>query len=214
MYYGLSEPKVFNFEEKICHNVIKVYKEFNDKFLVKNNREKLKGDFIYVENIKEYGVNKCFLHSVSIRDNEKYGIYPCTNDITYTLCNTKCSSDSKSNIRCVVNLKQNRAICYYRLARIHWVPEIIAKANEDDVNIKMWSKTFKDKTTGRMRIKKRFVWYKCGLANYVIIFEEKYKDRRLNFLKYITSYPVFGKQTEKGFERDFRDYMLSKKGNK
>ncbi|BCZ49279.1 hypothetical protein psyc5s11_53460 [Clostridium gelidum] len=202
MYYGLSTPKNFCENEIVCSNLISVYNDLKIKFFSKEHRPNLKGVFIFVENYNEFGINKRFLHSVSIKDKQYYNSYPCVNDITSIVCTSKCDVNSNENICCTKS--QRRAICYYRLARIHWISEIIQLANNNDINIKIWSKLFTDRTTGQQNIRKRFVWYKNGLANFVIIFEEKYRNEKLYCLKFVTAYPVFGRRAQDGFLNDYQ----------
>ncbi|ELC8454423.1 hypothetical protein [Clostridium perfringens] len=205
MKYGvLSEP--LNFEDdNICSNLIFI-NELAEDFLNKRKREKLNGVFIYVNFEKIYGINKKILHSVSIKDKEFYSSFPCVNDISYVYCKNRCSI-SEENILCASIF--NRAICRYRMARISWLWEVIHLANIGDENIKIWTKTFEDKTTGAMNINKRFVWYKKGLASYVIIFIEKFKDGKLNFLEFVTAYPVFTRRTEEQFIKAYDEYINS-----
>lgn len=208
MYYGLSSPKIFSNDTNDCNNLICIYKEFREKFLDKDTRPKLNGIFIYVENYELFGINKRFIHSVSIIDKYYYNSYPCINDISNTMCHNMCNAECDNNINCTRQMR--RAICYYRLSRIHWVTEIIELANRKSDNIKVWSKVFLDKTTGQWNINKRFVWYKFGLANYIIIFEEKYRNGKLYCLSFITAYPVFGRRAEEGFLNDYNEYINKK----
>lgn len=205
MYYGLSFPKIFSEDDNICHSLVTIYKDFNISFLIKNNRPKLNGIFIYVDNKYIYGLNKRFLHSVSIEDKKYFNSDPCINDLSNVICKTKCKADSDSNIHCISI--DDRSVCYYRLARVHWITEVINLANENNSNIKIWSKTFKDKTTGQMTTNRRFVWYKNGLASYVIIFEEKYKNGNIHMLRFLTAYPVFGRRAERDFINDYNYYI-------
>lgn len=201
VYYGLRKPLKINNPEHTCLDLIENYQHMYEEFLNKDKRPKLKGIFIYINNREVYGMNERYLHSISIKENE-YQIHPCVNDESYLHCNSKCELDE--NPVCINSL--NRTLCYYRLVRVIWLNDIIKLANEDDENIKMWSYEFKDKTNGK-KTNKRFVWYKNGLANFVIVFEEKYRDGKLNLLDFRTAYPVVLRRSEKQFEQQYNKYI-------
>lgn len=208
MNYGnLSNPIYLDKEINACCNLIKINKIAKSKFLNKYSREKLKGVFIYIDSDKIYGINKKILHSVSIKDKEFYSSYPCINDISYISCLNKCSI-SDNNILCAKKFK--RAICSYRMSRVNWIWEVIHLANLNDDNVRVWNKLCEDKTTGQLKIWKRFVWYKSELASYVIIFIEKYENRRLKMLEFVTAYPVFNRRTENQFINDYQDFISRK----
>lgn len=203
-YYGLSNPFKINDSKSLCSQLINNYKLICDDFFDKDKRPKLKGVFIYINNKNIFGINERYLHSISIKDKE-YEMYPCINDESYIYCKSKCKVDTNPN--CIFNL--NRVFCYYRLTRIFWISEIINLANNDDENIKIWTSNHVDKTNGKKRAK-RYVWYKNGLANFVIIFEEKYKNGKLHLLDFRTAYPVVLKRTESQFENQYNKYISEK----
>lgn len=101
-------------------------------------------------------------------------------------------------------------MCLYRLSRISWVPQIIDLANQDDPSVKIWRKEEQDKTNKRWRWK-RYVRYESGLADYILIFNEVYKEGNFVFLDFRTAYPVFMKRDKFTFNKDYNNYKDSQK---
>lgn len=199
-YYGLSNPTDIKNPKNCYLDLIEDYKNASNDFFNRDTRPKLKGIFIYIDSNIVEGINERYLHTVSIKENE-YHMNPCLNEESSIHCVTKCEIENSP--KCFQSI--NRSFCYYRMRRSKWISEIIKLANEDNEHIKMWTKSYKDKTNGRKRFK-RFVWYKNGLASYLIIFEEKYKDGKLNILDFRTAYPVFLRHAEKDLEKDYLKY--------
>ena len=199
-YYGLSNLTDINNPKNCYLDLIEDYKNASNDFFNRDTRPKLKGVFIYIDANAVEGMNERYLHTVSITENE-YDMHPCLNEESSIHCVTRCEIENSPKCFKIIN----RSFCYYRMRRAKWISEIIKLANDDNENIKMWTKSFKDKTNGK-RIFKRFVWYKNGLASYLIIFEEKYKDGKLNILNFRTAYPVFLRYAEKDLEKDYLKY--------
>lgn len=206
-YYELSTPKFFDEEFNLDEEIKKANEYFTMNFINVDERRHINGDFIFVKNDLRSGMYERFLHSISMKDKEYYTMYPCNNDITYVGCTTNCEVGKSPE----VFQRLNRSLCLYRLSRIFWLPEIIDLANENNSNIKIWRKEEQDKSNDKWRWK-RFVRYNNGLADYILVFNEKYKNGKFNLLDFRTAYPVFIKRDKINFDKDYEKYMsVSKK---
>lgn len=201
-FYGLTEPVKVNKYDNIISQIEEIYHYFCKAFIDNENNRHLQNDFIFVKNNFISGMHERFLHSVSMEDKEFYNIYPCNNDRTYVDCYTRCKISESPDIF----KKINRALCFYRLSRVHWVPEVISYTNAENPNIKVWRKEEKDLTNGKWRWK-RYVRYENGLADYVIIFNEIYKNGDLYLLDFRTAYPVFVKPDKIRFSKEYNKYI-------
>lgn len=132
-----------------------------------------------------------FLHIVSIDDEEKFNVDPCTNDIAKEICDNQCENESQ--------LAFFRALkrweCPYRLHRIHWIKELFKLANNNDKDITEWDVQEKSISGSS---KKRLIRYSCGVDDYVIVLREQ--DKRYNFL---TAYPVVSKRKKREFDNAY-----------
>lgn len=140
-----------------------------------------------------------FMHIASLNDDEKYTLYPCTNDFSYELCLNRCD----------LNLAQNsfktysRWDCLYRLHRIHWIPEIFSLLADGDEDIQV---TQVSKTDGKKRFVDFNIRYCCGMDDYLIVLRER-KDRG-DFL-FITAFPVVTKHKKAELDKLFENKKAS-----
>jgi ribosomal protein L44E len=205
MTYGkLSQPLLL-----IGSNSFEIFKEaerkFNDIFLKKDARPYYNGKFIFFDMNKVFRGQilhfpERFMHICSIEDKDTYNIFPCNNDLSYTLCNNKCNiSHALEEFQ-----KIDRNECLYRASRIHWIPEIIRLANQKDKNIKTWTKPERDKK-GNL-VKKHYIRYEEESVDYLIILKEEWRSGSLSHYKFNTAFPVFLKGNKRQYERDFKKY--------
>lgn len=181
----LSEPIIYNgstIQEMLTMGMDHFYKSF----LQKDIKPKYKGKDIFFDMDKMYRHRLvmpypiAFMHIVSLDNDDKYNLFPCTNDISSEICENNCTLDrSLSHF-----YTYGRWECMYRLSRIHWIPEIINLANEDDPDIYTFQE---EKNDGKHRFIDHNIRYLCGVDDYLIILREY--ERRDDFY-FITAYPV------------------------
>lgn len=123
-----------------------------------------------------------FMHITSLDNDDKYSIFPCTNDISMELCQNQCSIKPSF----LPYATYNRWECLYRLHRIHWIPEIIALANAEDNDVNIFSE---NKTDGYKNFVDINIRYKCGMDDYLIVLRERDND-----YLFITAFPVVSKK--------------------
>lgn len=204
-FYGLTRPLCINNYSNIMDGVRKANDYFKENFIEVNSNRYIDNTYIFVKYEFVSGMYERLLHCISMEDKEYYTMYPCNNDKSYVNCSTRCQVDKSPEI-----FKElNRALCLYRLARVKWIPEIIKYANEENPNIKIWRKKIKDKYDKWHW--KRYVRYEKGLVDYVLIFNELFKDRKLHLLDFRTAYPVFVKKDKIQFDKDYHEYKNMQK---
>jgi hypothetical protein len=203
----LSPP--IQFEGSNIQNIIMIaFQNFNLLFGQKQTRPTYKGFFIFFNTNKSYGGHNLtyperFMHSVSIEDKIHYTAFPCNNDISYELCTNKCDcSKALTEFQYLM-----RGECPYRLARVHWIPEIIKLANQNDPNVKSWTQIETD--IKKRVLKKHYIRYESGIYDYVIILKEEWENQKLKMYTFITGFPVFLKRNKIQFDKNYQD---SKKG--
>lgn len=186
-----------------------VFQNFDSIFGKKQARPEYNGVFIFFNTQKFYKGHSLsyperFMHSCSIEDKPNYTAFPCNNDISYELCANKC--DCSKALREFQIL--SRGECLYRLARIHWIPEVIELANRNDTNINAWIQIETD--LKKNRIKKHYIRYESGVDDYVIILKEELGSKqKIKMYNFITAFPVFLKRNKDQFKKN---YEKSKKG--
>jgi hypothetical protein len=197
----LSQPvnfKDLDLEDMIDYSFI----NFNDIFINKKNRPLYKGRFIFFDvncKFKNFTLSKPerFLHIISIENRNEYKIYPCNNDMSYAMCPSKCSIN-----KALLEFKIiNRVECIYRLSRIHWIPEIIMLANDNDANIMQWLQSTRNEK-GNI-IYKQFIRYECGIDDYIIILED---DKKKGIYRFITAFPIFLKRHKTQYAKAYMKY--------
>lgn len=192
------ELKQSTIDEKIKF----VVENFSEKFLKQENRPLFKGKPIYFEMSKEHHhmvhpYPEKLMHIISLEDKGVKEILPCINDFSSLICQNKCSL---RNALLDFQLLQ-RQECFYRMSRIHWIPEIIELANSNYSHIKVWEEhTLNSK---RKKITKTFIRYQEGLIDYVIILAHRKKDGQLVNYIFETAFPLFYERTKKQYDRSF-----------
>ncbi|KAJ52190.1 hypothetical protein BD780_003779 [Clostridium tetanomorphum] len=205
-YYGLSQPKMFS-NRNIFIDIKAEYEGLCNTFINPEIRPSLQGIKIFIENKKINGMEERYLHSISLKDKGYHQkILPCTNDIGSIKCIPQCNINNAN----FIFQKLNRVECYYRLSRIHWIPEIIKYANNNNANTKIWRYDSKD-GMGKWYWS-RYVRYQSGIVDYLIVFNELYdkKDKtKLNYLDFRTAYPVFLPGDKKKMDKEYNKYIKS-----
>lgn len=186
----------------------KLFNKFYWIFLEKKSRPLFKNKFIFFnvnKNYKGYTLSypERFMHLCSIEAKEKYTIFPCNNDIAYSLCKNKCTYKKALTEFQILG----RTECPYRMSRIHWIPEIINLFNEGNTFIKNWQKYIKNPKTNNLDIYE-FIRYEDDLYDYIIILrEEKNKLGNIKMYTFITAYPVFYKRNKRDFDSQYNRYI-------
>lgn len=196
-----------------------IYDIFHDCFMKQENRPDYNGKFIFFNMNKDIKVeingirvNKTlskserFLHIVSLENNgKKYNVDPCSNDDAITYCKNECNTDN-SNLGEFKLL--HRSECYYRLMRIHRIPEVIQLANNKDKDIQEWSEIEKDKKNNK--IYKRFIRYNHKKDDYIIILKENRKNGSIDRYEFITAFPLFKRENKKEYDKKYQKYIQKK----
>ena len=173
---------------------------FYNVFLKKDVKPKFEGKTIFFDMNKMYQrifsmpYPLSFMHITSLDNEDKYTLYPCTNDLSYELCKNECAlSPAQSSYQ-----TYGRWDCLYRLHRIHWIPEVFALANagDDDIQITREAKTDGKKTYVDVNIR-----YCCGMDDYLVVLRER-KDCG-DFL-FITAFPVVTKRKKELLDKLFK----------
>lgn len=199
----LSQPLLLDLptlEEKINF----VIENFKGIFLNQDNRPLFKGKFIYFEMSKEFRgmvhpYPEKLMHIISLEDKGEMDILPCNNDFSNLICQNKCRL--RHAIRDFQLLQRQE--CFYRMSRIHWIPEIIKLANTDTSHIKVWEEHTKNKK-GKM-ITKTFIRYQEGLVDYLIILAHRIKKGVLVNYIFETAFPVFYERSKKQYDKSYED---------
>lgn len=203
----LSQPKQLH-GSSIIENINLVFNEFNEIFIKKEERPYLYGKFIFFNISTQYNGQSLryperFMHACSIIEKDTHTMFPCNNDISFELCNNKCQCNQALYEFQVLN----RGECLYRLARLHWVPEVIVLANKKDHHIQAWSQREIDSKNNKIR--KHYIRYECGMDDFIIILKEDWRNKTLVKYDFVTAFPVFLKRNKEQFSKN---YAKSKKG--
>lgn len=204
----ISSPLNFIHSE-LEKNISLVIDNFKPIFLFKDSRPNFNGRFIYFDMNRVYGnitlpQPERLMHILSLEPIKEYTIFPCNNDISFNHCINKCElSCANSNFKIL-----NRSECYYRMARIHWIPEIINLANENNPNIKIWIK--KKKSGNGKWIEKTFIRYQEGIVDYVIILRHVIKNGVFTNYYFESAFPVFLKRNKIQYDKEFKRYNSKK----
>lgn len=172
----LSEPINISEFENYDEIIEYIYSIFKEDLMDRENREKLSGEFIFIDCTK-WIINKpeMFWHLISLSELETFNIFPCNNDSSYNSCNENCIVKNKQIL--LLN-GQKRNICYYRAIRIKWINEIIHLANQNDSRIKKW-----------IMDDKLHIRFSEGETDYILIFKDNSNNKNHYYL--ITAFPVF-----------------------
>lgn len=181
----LSDPITYDgdsIEEKIRNG----FDYFYNIFLKKDIKPTFNGKYIFfdMDQMLEHRIKlpypKSFMHIISLDNDDKYSMFPCTNDISMEFCENQCTLHN-ALARFQFYLRWE---CAYRLSRIHWIPEIIKLYEEKDSNIYYFEE---DATDGKKRFKNIYLRYDCGVDDYLIFMH--YRPKSDDYL-FITAFPV------------------------
>lgn len=207
----LSVPLLLQ-NESIERNLSYVYQIFNPLFIQQDKRPRFNGKKIYFEvskslNGKILPYPEKLMHIVSLEEKNEHTILPCNNDIASNSCYNQCEF-SKAHFW-FVPLDRNE--CLYRMARIHWIPEIIELANNQDIRIKVWVEKKKNKR-GRYA-EKTYLRFQDGIVDYVVILGHRFKGG--NFLNYVfeSAFPVFIVRSKKQYDQRYSRYIKTLQTN-
>lgn len=201
---SLSNPIAFPVGEDPYELFNKAYDIFCLVFGLKEERPNLLNKFIYIDTRKTFDGEKFdgFWHIASIRTGEKYDMFPCYNNIAYEKCKFLCQINHENNF-----LKNKKSVpCLYRADKIIWIKEIINIVNENKKhkNLKIW------KQKNKKREERLLIRYVSKNIDYVIIFRIHYKGKSVHYYRLITAYPVVLKSYKRRYDREYRQYILSK----
>ncbi len=201
---SLSDILIFD-ESNLEDNMRYVFNLFNEKFINKTNRPRYNGNFIYFEtNRALHGRTLPYpeklMHIISNDIRDELDVLPCTNDPASLICNTQCSI-RLANIDFHMIDRQE---CYFRMSRIHWIPEIINLANLNYSFVKTWEEEKNLKQRGKnKKVTKTFIRYQNGLIDYLIILRNREKEGQLSNYIFETAFPVFFKRAKKQYDKSY-----------
>lgn len=212
----LSEPLKYN-GECFMADMNDIYKEFWRLFLCKENRPTYKGKFIFFDmnnniklnnNGKEVQIKlskpERFYHIISLESKKKYIMYPCANDRAIECCKNECKlENSIEEFRLL-----DRTECYYRLARINRIVEVINLANDNDIDIQEWSEVEMDKK--RNKVYKSFIRYKHRKDDFIIILKEERQSGQVKNYRFITAFPLFSKENKEEYDKKYKNFINKK----
>lgn len=176
-------------DEKFEDIIEDAYEVFRTEFMDKEKRPRLFNKFIFID-FKYWFDNKadCFWHLVSLHETERFGVFPCENNISEVVCKENCISKIKQ-----VRIKNNqlRDLCIFRMLRIQWVMDIVKLADKKDENTKVWIKD-----------DKLHIRYQHEDVDYVVILLNAKNRYQL-----ISAFPVFYINKKKQFDNDYNNYI-------
>lgn len=187
----------------------KSYMIMSENLIDRQKRPTLLGKFIYIDERKLYdNKENGFWHSSSMGlDDTKFESDPCTNDVTKIYCKYRCNCNHEDNF-----LKdEDRVPCLYRADRIPWLLNILKLVNEEKKdNIKVW--TYFDNKKKEKHLKVRYENDKLDV-DYILIFRISYNKDMSGISSYrlVTSYPVVLKSYKDRFDREYSNYLKTKK---
>ena len=212
----LSEP--YDYEGKsFIDDMNQIYSKFRDEFLCKENRPTYKGKFIFFNMSKkarikvnsilmeeELSKQERFYHIISLESKKKYIMYPCANDKAIECCSNDCTlSNALSEFKVL-----NRTECYYRLARINRIAEVINLANQNDENIEEWIEIEVDKK--KNKVYKNFIRYKHKKDDFIVILREDRKRGQVCKYIFVTAFPLFEKENKKEYDKKYKKFIQKK----
>ena len=174
-----------------CHII------FKNSLASRENRPQLDGREVLVPlkwlNYKA----ETFWHSASIERKNNINILPCNNDITSSICGNNCV-EARDSIILNGNVREK---CIYRAVRVNWIRPVLEMYNKKDARVKYWEKVHTGK---RNRI---YLRYQEEEIDYLVILE----DISENKVRFITAYPIFFLNAKREYEKDYQNYLQSKK---
>lgn len=195
----LSDPVLYE-GDSFTDIIATAYNDFYNTFLEKHVKPQLFQKDIFFNMDRRYKeiitlkYPERFIHIISLDDEEKYTMNPCTNDISYEYCPNQCKRDSVLTDFMVCN----RWECPYRLSRIHWIKEIVSLANSNDKYIKRW---YEPKNDGHIFYRMLHLRYVCGIDDYLLVFKEC--D---NWFQFVTAFPVVSKYKKEKLDKAYDRY--------
>ena len=192
----LSEPIIY--EGETIEEMLNAGMDyFYNIFLKKEVKPKFKGKNIFFDVDKMYKhlysmpYPLSFMHITSLDNDEKYTIFPCTNDISLEKCSNKCDLSAAQ----FTYQTYARWECIYRLSRIHWIKEIIVLANENDEDIYIFEE---EKTDGHKKYNHVNIRYNCGMDDYLIVLRRRKREDDFFF---ITAFPVVSRRKKEDLDK-------------
>lgn len=203
MSFGKLSPPLLLNGDTIIQQIEDSKARFENVFLQNNSRPSYRNKSIFFDHNSNYRgaqlpFSERFMHITSIEESVKHTMFPCQNDISSYKCANQCVlSNAFPDYKMI-----GRNECLYRSSRIHWIPEILALADQQDPNISQWSTSEKDKRN--KTVKKRYIRYTEELVDYVVILKEEWQRQDVKFYKFITAFPVFLKRNKDQFTLDYQ----------
>lgn len=206
----ISSPLNFIENADLSRNVQLVINNFRPIFLDKSNRPEFMGKFIFFDMTATKGIvtfpyPEKLMHIMSLEPKNHHTIFPCNNDESLIHCQNKC--DSSCADEHFQLLKRNE--CYYRMARIHWIPEIINLANASNPSTQVW---IESKSPNGKRFEKTFIRFQEGLVDYIIILRHVIRSGTFTHYALESAFPVFLKRNKIQFTKDFEAYTKNTTG--
>ncbi len=194
------KPVEIDGKNKISEIMDKCHEVFKDT-IAQKNRPRLGNRDIYVPLKWIENKAELFWHSASIEEKPKLNIKPCNNDFTSALCAENCIT-GKDTI--TMSNGDIRSKCIYRATRINFIKSIIELYNAGDTRVKYWEKVNSKKR------KRLYLRYQEAELDYIIVFEEKSTAR----VQLITAYIVFFISAKRDYEKDYKNFIKQKTGNR
>ncbi|GIN71113.1 hypothetical protein J14TS2_15880 [Bacillus sp. J14TS2] len=208
---SLTKPLLLQ-HGSVEENFAYTYHIFDKAFMQQKSRPRFEGKFIYFEISKiangiTYPYPEKLMHIASLTEKREHTIFPCTNDISNIECLNKCTL-AKAHTW-FIPLKRNE--CLYRMARIHWIPEIIKLANRKDLRVKIWIEKKRDKRN--KVVEKTFLRYQEGIVDYLIILKNKLDKGSLTYYIFETAFPVFLIRSKSQYDKKYEEYTQTLQTN-
>lgn len=209
----LSGPEIYDGNCFIT-DMNKIYQSFYNSFICRENRPKYKGKFIFFNMNREIKINngvgeinvqlqkpERFYHIISLENKKKYIMYPCANDRAIECCKNDCKLENALQDFKILN----RTECYYRLARVNRIAEVIKLANNGDKNIQEWIEIERDKKGNK--IYKSFIRYKHKKDDFIVILREDRKGGQVDKYQFTTAFPLFNKENKEEYDTKYNNFI-------
>lgn len=168
------------------------YEYFKSVLMDKDKRPVLLSKFVFIKfNFWIEHKAEAFWHLISLDKVENFGVFPCENFISESICKKNCKTKTR---QVTLENKQVRDVCVYRATRINWIADIINLANIGDNSIKKW-----------INDNKLHIRFQHEDVDYVLIFEIHSNKYQL-----ITAFPVFYINKKEQFDNDYKTYLKIK----
>ncbi|MCM3711051.1 hypothetical protein [Sporosarcina luteola] len=199
-------------ENSLEKNLSYTYGIFNSIFIHQAYRPEFEGKTIYFEVSKTvngitYPYPEKLMHIVSLEEKREHTILPCNNDVASISCSNQCEF-AKAHIL-FVPLQRNE--CLYRMARIHWIPEIIDLANKKDPRVDVWVE--KKKNKHNKFVEKTYIRFREGIIDYLIILAHRKRRGVLTNYIFDSAFPVFLNRSKKQYSQKYESYIRTLQTN-